>query len=226
MRIFSDKCIATLGLICMLAWVVIAGSLLLLTTCASPAQAQEIPRAAVQQRAALTRIAHAEWGLDAPIATFAGQLQQESGWDPQAVSRVGAQGMAQFMPATAQWWCSKNKISVIDCQPSNPTWALRSLVQYDLWLYRQINALNPCHRMAMALSAYNGGLGWVYRDQRLASSLGLDSQRWFDGVERANAGRSASNFKENRDYPRRILFMYESRYALWGQGSCTDEVNP
>lgn len=192
---------------------------------ANIATAQQIPPAAVSYRAPLIRVSHAEWGLDAPVATFAAQIQQESGWNPQAVSRVGAQGMAQFMPSTAQWWCSKNKISVIDCQPSNPTWAMRSLVQYDRWLYQQITAVNPCHRMAMALSAYNGGLGWVYRDQKHASSLGLDLRRYFSVVERVNAGRSTANFTENRDYPRRILFKYEPRYALWGQGSCTNEVN-
>lgn len=190
------------------------------------ATAQQIPQAAVSYRAPLIRVAHAEWGLDAPVATFAAQIQQESGWNPHAVSKVGARGMAQFMPATAQWWCSKNKISVIDCQPSNPTWAMRSLVQYDRWLYERIVAINQCHRMAMALSSFNGGLGWVYRDQKHASGLGLDSRRYFSVVERVNAGRSEANFKENRDYPRRILFMYAPRYALWGQGSCTNEVTP
>lgn len=202
--------------------------LLAMFVCAATAlaAAQVIPRQAIAHKANLTRIAHAEWGLDAPVASFAAQIQQESGWNPQAVSRVGAQGMAQFMPATAQWWCSKNKLSAIDCQPSNPVWAMRSLVQYDRWLYQRIQALNHCHRMAYALSAYNGGLGWVYRDQQHASGLGLDPRRYFSVVERVNAGRSAANFTENRDYPRRILFKYEPRYASWGQASCANEVNP
>jgi soluble lytic murein transglycosylase-like protein len=200
---------------------------LLISACicaiAFPAAAQVIPHQAHAHRAALTRIAHAEWGLDAPIATFAGQIHQESAWNPAAVSRVGAQGMAQFMPSTTKWWCSKNKISATDCQPTNPTWALRSLVQYDKLLYQQINALNPCHRMAMTLSAYNGGLGWVYRDQKYASGLGLDPRRYFNAVERANAGRSTANFTENRDYPRRILFRHAPSYSLWGPRSCADE---
>ena len=38
-----------------------------------------------------------------PAALFLGLVQQESGWNPSAVSAVGAQGMAQFMPTTAVW---------------------------------------------------------------------------------------------------------------------------
>ncbi|MGP3992027.1 peptidoglycan DD-metalloendopeptidase family protein [Streptomyces sp. 3N207] len=42
-------------------------------------------------------------GLSAPL--FAAQLQQESGFDPKAESPAGAQGIAQFMPAT---WYGEN----------------------------------------------------------------------------------------------------------------------
>ncbi|MFC0349705.1 transglycosylase SLT domain-containing protein [Undibacterium danionis] len=188
------------------------------------AMAQSIPPAAFKHKADLTRIAHAEWGLDAPIATFAAQIQQESGWNSQAVSRVGAEGMGQFMPATAKWWCSKYSISVINCQPKNPIWAMRSLAQYNLWLYKQIRAVDHCQRMAMTLSGFNGGLGWVFKDKELAFSKGLNPQIYFEQVELVNAGRSTANFKENRDYPRRILFRYEALYLTWGKGSCTSEV--
>ncbi|WZB64465.1 lytic transglycosylase domain-containing protein [Achromobacter xylosoxidans] len=41
--------------------------------------------------------------MDAPVSTFAAQIHQESAWRPGAVSAVGAQGMAQFMPATSSW---------------------------------------------------------------------------------------------------------------------------
>ena len=67
-----------------------------------PARAQ-VPQAAQQHRALLVRTAHAAWGLDAPVAVFAAQVHQESAWRPDAVSRVGAQGLAQFMPATSRW---------------------------------------------------------------------------------------------------------------------------
>ena len=63
------------------------------------------PQAAARYKLTLLREAHSQWGLDAPVAAFAAQVHQESGWRADAVSRVGARGLAQFMPATARWWC-------------------------------------------------------------------------------------------------------------------------
>lgn len=184
------------------------------------AQAQ-IPRDALQYRADITRQARMQWGLDAPVADFAAQIQQESGWRPDAVSRVGAEGMAQFMPATARWWCELHRMAAADCQPRNPAWALRALVGYDRWLWERIrNTAGDCDRMAMTLSAYNGGLGWVQRDRALASSQGLDAGRYWDAVDTVNAGRAAWAIRENRDYPRRILRTLAPRYANWGPSTC------
>ena len=69
----------------------------------SQARAAQPPQAALQYRDDVIRNARLEWGLSAPVADFAAQLHQESGWRPDAVSPAGAQGLAQFMPATADW---------------------------------------------------------------------------------------------------------------------------
>jgi soluble lytic murein transglycosylase-like protein len=66
--------------------------------------------------------------------TFAAQLHQESGWRPDAVSPVGAQGLAQFMPATADW-ISQLMPGLNSREPFNPAWAIRALVSYDRWLW-------------------------------------------------------------------------------------------
>ena len=78
--------------------------------------------------------------------------------------------------------------------------------------------------MAFALSAYNGGLGWVQKDRKLATSRGLDASRYWNQVEKVNAGRSAANFRENRGYPLKIIYTWQPRYlaAGWGPGECHD----
>jgi len=169
----------------------------------------------------IVRNARLEWGLSAPVADFAAQLHQESGWRPDAVSPAGAQGLAQFMPATADW-ISQLMPGLNSREPFNPAWAIRALVSYDRWLWQRVSAANGCERMAMTLSGYNGGLGWVQRDKRLASQQGLDSTRWFGHVATVNAGRSTANWRENRHYPQRILHELAPRYLTWGGGSCVD----
>lgn len=182
----------------------------------------QVPAAAGRYKAALTRAAHANWGLDAPVAALAAQVHQESGCNPAAVSKVGAQGLAQFMPATAAWWCQSTGTAAADCLPANATWALRALVGYDYWLLQRVQARTDCDRHAMMLSAYNGGLGWVNRDKLLASGKGLDKLAWFGQVETVNAGRTAANWSENRSYPRRILLKIAPLYAAnnWGTTPC------
>lgn len=160
-------------------------------------------------------------GLNAPVADFAAQLHQKSGWDPRAVSPVGAQGLAQFMPTTATW-ISDTLPELKTSQPFNPAWSIRALTRYDRWIWQRITAADDCQRMAMTLSGYNGGLGWVQRDQKLAAQRGLDHQRWFGHVATVNAGRSAANWRENRHYQKRILLELAPRYLMWGGRSCAE----
>jgi len=188
-----------------------------------PAHAGSIPAQAARYRAELVRCARLHWGLSAPVATFAAQVHQESCWRADAKSPVGAQGLTQFMPATAAWIGNVDP-QLADAQPFNPGWALRALSAYDKWLWQRVDARDPCERMAMALASYNGGLGWVKRDKALAARNGADPLAWFDSVERFNAGRNAGAFRENRGYPRRILRTLEPMYvaAGWGRGVCHD----
>lgn len=189
----------------------------------SHAFAGTIPHESSRYRNELTRQARLIWGLDAPIAVMAAQIHQESAWNKSAVSAVGAKGLAQFMPATAQWIPQIDK-SLSSVYPSNPSWALRALARYDFWLYSRLKADTNCDRWAFTLSAYNGGLGWVLRDKKAANAAGDSRWLWWDNVEKYNAGRGNAQFLENRGYPRRILLMLTPRYqqAGWGQGVCHD----
>lgn len=177
------------------------------------------PPTSLQYRDELIRNARAEWGISAPVADFAAQLQQESGWRVDAKSPTGAVGMAQFMPATADWVSHLIPELSVN-KPFNPSWAIRALVSYDNWLMQRIKAVDSCQKMAFTLSAYNGGLGWINRDKKLATRQGLNPQYWFGQVETVNAGRSQSNWKENRHYPKNILYSIAPRYLSWGSGSC------
>ena len=177
----------------------------------------QVPAAAARYRAELTRAAHSQWGLSAPVAVLAAQVHQESTWNPQAISQVGARGLAQFMPATASWWCGRTGTGAADCLPNNPTWALRALVGYDKYLY----GLTPAHysehdRMWVALRGYNGGLGhW----QAEAARTGLQAPTR-EEVDAAcgTAKRSAVHCPENLGYPHRIMTVLQPRYAAWGAG--------
>ncbi|EPE8237953.1 transglycosylase SLT domain-containing protein, partial [Escherichia coli] len=105
----------------------------------SQARAAQPPQAALQYRDDVIRNARLEWGLSAPVADFAAQLHQESGWRPDAISPAGAQGLAQFMPATADW-ISQLMPGLNSREPFNPAWAIRALVSYDRWLWQRVSA--------------------------------------------------------------------------------------
>ena len=182
---------------------------------ALPVQAQ-VPQAAQQYRALLVRTAHAAWGLDAPVAVFAAQVHQESAWRADAVSRVGAQGLAQFMPATATWIAGVDP-ALAARQPFSPAWALRALVTYDRWLYERTPArYAPKDRMWVALRGYNGGLGH-WQAEAAASGAARPTRVQVDAAC-GRAKRAPVHCRENLDYPHRILVVIQPRYAAWGPG--------
>lgn len=170
-----------------------------------------IPRDAHRYRADLTRSARLAWGLDAPVATFAAQIHQESAWRADARSHVGARGLAQFMPATEQWIDGAYATDLSSLGGAmNPTWALRALTRYDRWIWDRLPGFDrPCDRMAATLRSYNGGLGWLQKEAR----SGLPCR----------AFRSVASCRENLDYPRRILGRLEPVYVRsgWGHGVCS-----
>lgn len=181
-----------------------------------PAGAQQVPQAAQQHRALLVRTAHAAWGIDAPVAVFAAQVHQESAWRPDAVSRVGAQGLAQFMPATSRWIAAVDPALAAQ-QPFSPAWALRALVTYDRWLYDRAPArYTPRERMHVALRAYNGGLGH-WQAEAVATGAARPTLAQVDAAC-GKARRAAVHCAENLGYPHRILVLIQPRYAAWGPG--------
>lgn len=194
--------------------------LAILLLLAGAVQAQ-VPTRAWQYQGEMTRSAYRVFGPGAPVATLAGQIHQESGWDADARSWVGAQGLAQFMPATA---ADMARLHPAECAPANPfsaRWAFACRDRYLASLNRASERAfpgepSPCSVWAFGLRAYNGGLGWLNRDRRKAAAAGADPSDWL-AVQPFNAGRSAAAFRENTEYPVRI-FRAEARYLSWGAG--------
>jgi len=83
----------------------------------------------------------AHWGV--PPALMAGQLMAESGFDPNAGSAAGAQGIAQFMPSTAAAY------GLAD--PYDPVAAIDAEAHLMSDLLRQFGSPE------LALAAYNAG---------------------------------------------------------------------
>ena len=99
-------------------------------------------------------------GITAPL--LAAQLEAESGWNPNAVSPVGAQGLAQFMPGT---WLSEGVDGDGDGirDPFNPADAIASQASFMCKLLAAVIADQGLtgDSIDLALAAYNAGLGAV-----------------------------------------------------------------
>jgi peptidoglycan DL-endopeptidase CwlO len=83
-----------------------------------------------------------------PSSLLAGLIQQESGFNPNAVSSAGAEGIAQFMPSTA---------AGLGVDPYDPTSAINGAAQMLGSYTRQFGSY------ADALAAYNAGSSAVER---------------------------------------------------------------
>jgi len=88
--------------------------------------------------------AAARYGVSAPL--LAAVASQESGFDPQAVSSAGAQGLMQFMPSTA---------AGLGVNPLDPASAIDGAARYLSGLTSQFGSTS------LALAAYNAGPGAV-----------------------------------------------------------------
>lgn len=160
------------------------------------------------------------WGVHGSSALLAAQLHQESAFRANAKSAAGAQGIAQFMPATARWIATVYPQDLAQFDPWNAQQAILAAALYDRWLHDRVRPLGStgvvdnCSRWAFALRAYNGGEGWILRERRLAMEKGKNPDHWL-AVEpyRVRAGWA---HKENTGYPRRILLTLEPAYLAAG----------
>lgn len=186
---------------------------------ASAQQRVAIPEASALYRHRVEQVVSDVWGVNASPARLAAQLHQESGWRKVARSPVGAQGMAQFMPATAKWIAEQFPAELGAFDPWDPMQAIKAAAIYDKWLLDRVqpighSRMSECTRWNFALRGYNGGEAWLLRERGLTVAGRANANDWRD-VERFRARGTAAH-KENIGYPRRILLVLEPAYIAAG----------
>lgn len=179
---------------------------------ARPALARQ-PFRRFEQLAGLFRTYGARYDFDwLMLASFA---FQESGFDQNARSHVGAIGVMQVMPATAA--DRAVGISDIDILENN----IHAGTKYLSVLrghYFSDNSIDPTERMLFTMAGYNAGPNRINRLRRVAAARGLDPDVWFNNVElivAAQVGRETVGYVGNiyRYYIayKRSISMLESR---------------
>lgn len=164
---------------------------------------------------------------------LAAQMYEESGFNPQSRSWVGARGLMQVMPRTAR------QVGVTG-DLDDPETNIRAGVRYLDWLRDRFEEdLAVQDRMWFMLAAFNAGAGHVHDARRLALRLGLDADRWFDNVELAMLKLAQPDYyqrarfgyvrgREPVNYVRSIRERYQA-YILWTDDcwpSCQESPHP
>lgn len=107
------------------------------------------------------------------------QMWQESNFNPQAVSPVGAQGLMQVMPRTAEEMGYPPPLF-------DPERGIRAGIKYLDWVRGRFDPTLPVdNKLWFILASYNAGYGHLLDARRLAKELGYDPDVWFGNVEKA-----------------------------------------
>ena len=170
---------------------------------AASAGAQGWPKAANQYRKLWTS-EFRKAGLHPRYETWLlGQITQESRWDPNAVSPVGATGLAQFMGATQRLM---ERAYGDDLRglggPREPQWAIRAyllLMKENVLAFRR--APDRLTRYYFGAAAYNGGPGYLRRERDAAGG----SWDWETVRAFCREFRSDASCVENVEYPDHAL---------------------
>lgn len=119
----------------------------------------------------LSTIYDLDWRLIASL------IYQESRFHPEVKSWVGAFGLMQLMPATAE-------VYGVDSS-SSPSDQIRAGILFMRSLERQMpeEISDPEQRLRFVLAAYNVGIAHIYDARRLAEKHGKDPNIWTDNVD-------------------------------------------
>src|SRR5207302_1257091 len=82
---------------------------------------------------------------------FERQINQESGWNPNAVSQMGAIGIAQIMPRTAAGW---------NVDPHDPVASLSAAAKAMAWYQNHYGSYEKADGRDRGCSAGTSRTGW------------------------------------------------------------------
>lgn len=106
---------------------------------------------------------------------IAAMCYQESAFDPNAKSYVGARGLMQLMPATAK------ELGVAPADICIPETNVRAASRYIVKLNNSFNDIrDPNERLKFTLASYNGGTLHVRDAMALTRKYGGNPSRWDD----------------------------------------------
>jgi soluble lytic murein transglycosylase-like protein len=131
-------------------------------------------------------------------------VRQESRFNPQAVSPVGATGLMQVMPSSAAIAAGDDKLKRDPTPLLDPAFNLRVGQDYFSWLLDK----GVGHDLIRAVAAYNAGPAPV---TRTAQMLGPEA----DGLLLMECLPA----QETRTYVQRVLAGYWTYRKMWGQAS-------
>jgi soluble lytic murein transglycosylase len=126
-------------------------------------------------------------------------MRQESVFDPDAASYVGARGLMQVMPSTQEWIAEQLGEEI----PPGDAFTPDASVRMGAWFLRFLLDYYDGD-LQLAVAAYNGGAGSVdtwLEDPMVANRD--DFLRWI-------------GFGETREYVERVLMNYEVYKTLYG----------
>ena len=136
---------------------------------------------------------------------LAAQIDVESNWRPAAQSKY-ATGRAQFTPPTWRDIAPYTSPSCSGKPETDPACSIRSQIVYMRRLmHRYRYAATPADQWAFAWAAYNGGPGWIKKENaRCRRRPGCSPSRWWGHVAK-RCIRADWACRENWDYPKKIL---------------------
>ena len=109
---------------------------------------------------------------------LAAQAYQESSFDPNAVSYMGAMGLMQLMPSTARHF------GVSDSEVFIPQSNVRGATKLISQLNSHYSSIaNADERINFILAAYNAGPGHIDDARKLARKYGKDANVWHGSVD-------------------------------------------